>query len=273
MSTRIGPAQRRRSWRRATASLVLAIAAALVPAVNAVALPSGGASSDSAGTSSSVSARSVTVGSTLSFTVDGFPANHAISVKIADGQYCGSGVRYGSCVITRVTSDANGRASGSFVVPSDLTTGSYWLRFLTSSPAASNRGNSDFSVVAATSANGSGNADAARQGVQAEAPASVGDGSVVVLPSPDAADVAGTITDDELPIAGAAATETTEASARSSASTESQAVASDPIAAVIDRAGFPWLGAVALIASVVLVVGAVIAIVRRRPARAGQTQP
>lgn len=244
--------------RRLGLALLLA-AGLLVPAAAASAIPASGAGSDTTGTSSSVSSSSVRQGETLRFTVSGFPADHVISVKIADGQYCGSAVRYGSCVVARVTSDASGTASGSITIPSDLTTGSYWLRFLASNPATTNRGSSDFSVVAGTTADASA-------GQVLGGGSSVGDGSVLVVPSPDASVVAQTVTDDELPIAAGSS-----AAADSNAS-ESADVTDDGVLRLLSGQNGLWPGAIVLVVSALLTAAAVTAAVVARRRRAASTQ-
>ena len=95
-------------------------------------LPPGGASSNTDGTTSSVSPGSVAIGSTLSFTVGGYPAGETLYVKIDDGSYTGTAAQSGAGVVTTATIGSGGTASGSLTVPADLALGSHTLRFLAS---------------------------------------------------------------------------------------------------------------------------------------------
>ncbi|MCD7102234.1 hypothetical protein [Pseudoclavibacter sp. 13-3] len=244
---------------RMLGAVLAAVAVVLGASSVAAALPPAGASSDSAGTASSVSSSTVSVGDALTFTVTGFPANHVISVKIADGQYCGSGVRYGSCVVTRVNSDASGRATGTIVIPADLTNGSYWLRFLTDSPATSNRGGSDFRVVAkSANASSTGSSTQTVTGEVAQTQ-SVGDGAVVMVPAPDSADVAKNVTDDELPIAGGS-TGDADPAAENAADAAADSAAETTIEASATSVGFPWFGTSVFAGTLLLVAAAVTAL-------------
>lgn len=257
-----------RSWVRIGRRMLAAAAATLALTFDASsiasALPPAGASPDSPGTSSTVSSRSVSAGEPLSFTVTGFPANRQISVKIADGQYCGQGVRYGSCVVTRVQSDARGRASGTIVIPNDLTAGSYWLRFLTDTPATSNRGNSEFKVVPKSASSAQGGSATVEGGgsamtQQVEQQKTVGDGAVLMVPAPDPAQAAKSVTDDELPIAGGASNGGSS-SVDSSAAADSSEAAQSADQTAFSKPGFPWAGTVVFAVTLLLVAAGVIAV-------------
>ena len=136
--------------------LVLVAAVLIAGTSTARAIPSDGASSDTAGTSATVSPRTPTAGSTISFTVRGFPAGQTVNVKIDDGQLC-TDASHGACVYLQQKIPASGTVSGSFTLPHNLKTGKHWLRFLASAPAPSGngtvgytcRGDSDFTVVKA----------------------------------------------------------------------------------------------------------------------------
>lgn len=141
---------------------VLALLAGVLLASPAAAVPTGGASPDTPGTSASVSPRSLAAGTTISFTVGGFPAGEVVYVKIDDGGYCDQQGVHGACVVHQQRIGADGRVAGSFVLPAGLPTGAHWLRFLASEELTDDqgaylgvkgytrRGGADFRVVASS---------------------------------------------------------------------------------------------------------------------------
>lgn len=161
---------RARVWtavRHAALALTLALAlGAVTTAPAAHAIPPGGASPDTPGTSSSVSPTTLAPGSTISFTVSGFPPGETVYIKIDDGLSCGASAVHGACVYHQQAINSSGTASGSFVLPSDITPGAHWLRFLASREIFDDNGNylgvegftrrggADFTVVAASSGSG-----------------------------------------------------------------------------------------------------------------------
>lgn len=144
------------SWRNALAAAALVAPFGLVSAP-AQAIPGDGAGTDTAGTSSSISPRTLTAGSTINFSVSGFPAGKVVSIKIDDGLFCSDSGTHGACVVHMQRIDSNGTASGSFVLPGDLKPGKHWLRYLSAEDIAdrpgatlgyTRRGGSDFTIVA-----------------------------------------------------------------------------------------------------------------------------
>lgn len=136
------------SLKRLIASVVATLAtavAALTISVSvispAAAIPDGGAGSNTAGTNASASPRTLTAGATLRFTVSGFPAGEVVYIKIDDGVFCSAKAVHGACVVHQQRLSANGSASGSFVLPSDLKPGRHWLRFLASKEMTDKSGN------------------------------------------------------------------------------------------------------------------------------------
>lgn len=139
-------------------AVTIAGAALLLAGAPATALPPGGASSDTEGTSASVSPSSLGPGGTITFSIAGFPAGETVSVKIDDGEFCSEKGVHGACVVHQQKVDGQGRARGSFVLPSDLKPGKHWLRFLASAEITDDqgrylgvkpyslRGNSDFTL-------------------------------------------------------------------------------------------------------------------------------
>lgn len=144
-----------RFWRQALAGVLLL--APLGMATTAQAIPGDGAGTDTPGTNSSVSPRALTAGSTINFSVSGFPAGQFVNIKIDDGLFCSDAGVHGACVVHVQKISSAGTASGSFVLPSDLKPGKHWLRYLSSEPIPdrpgaskgyTRRGGSEFTVVA-----------------------------------------------------------------------------------------------------------------------------
>ncbi|GAA1472222.1 hypothetical protein P4N68_06800 [Corynebacterium felinum] len=148
---------------------------ALLGAAPVFALPPGGAGSDTPGTSSSVSPSTVKQCETLSFSVHGFPAGETVNVKIDDGLSSdGDTSIQGQGVVATARVDSGGTASGSVEIPCDLSPGQHHLRYLATkelirdgqvvgTEGYTNRGNSNFTVIAADSGSGSGSGDSGNQ--------------------------------------------------------------------------------------------------------------
>lgn len=117
-----------------------------------LAIPPGGGSANTAGTTSTVSPSSVAQGGSLTWKVGGYPAGETVYAKIDDGEYRGTGITQGSDIVNSATIAADGSASGSFTIPSDLAAGAHTLRFLATS--ADSKGythrSQEFTVTAAT---------------------------------------------------------------------------------------------------------------------------
>lgn len=149
-------------------ALGLALGSALL-AAPATAVPSGGPSPDTPGTSATVSPRSLQAGGTVSYRITGFPGGEIVYIKIDDGRFCSQSGVHGACVVQQQRIPASGTVTGSLVLPSDLSTGRHWLRFLASKEmyAADGayegvkgftlRGNSDFTVTAGSTSPGTTN--------------------------------------------------------------------------------------------------------------------
>lgn len=238
---------------------------ALAPATPASALPPSGAGSDTPGTSSSVSPGTLEPCQTIGFTVSGFPAGETLSVKIDDGVGYGDTSVQGSGVIHIQAIPASGTVSGSFALPCDISPGPHWLRYLASAPAPNdpsgtigytNRGGSDFTVVAGTGAGGGGGGvtggASATSGLGRTAPAAgatvgsgaeqvAGQGAILVIDPAAVAAAAKTADADEASgkQAGSAAKTT---SAKTSASPAAQNVASAALAAAGVVPAVPWIG-------------------------------
>lgn len=149
------------------AGLLLAVLVVLIgfagPVAPAAALPPDGAGADTPGTSASVSPTTLAPGATLSFTLSGFPAGETVYVKIDDGVGYGDTAVQGSGVVHQQAIPSSGTVSGSFTVPSGITAGAHWLRFLASAElyaadgsylgveGYTHRGGADFTVVIASS--------------------------------------------------------------------------------------------------------------------------
>lgn len=154
-------ARRTISISAAVAALV-AVASSLLLGGAVHAIPDGGASPDTKGTAAEVWPRTVKPGDILNFKVTGFPVGETVFIKVDDGQSCSTAAVHGACVIHQQRVPQGGAVQGSFRVPADLGNGKHWLRFLASAvkygPDGERlgvdpftlRGNSDFTVVAAT---------------------------------------------------------------------------------------------------------------------------
>ncbi len=149
---------------RAIALAVALLAFSLAPAS---AIPDGGAGPNTAGASASASPRSLAAGATIHFTISGFPAGEVVYIKIDDGNFCSDKGVHGACVVHQQRLSGSGSASGSFVLPSDLSAGAHWLRFLASEEMTDASGNylgvkgyttrkgADFTVVQGSSGSSS----------------------------------------------------------------------------------------------------------------------
>lgn len=119
-----------RYWRTTLGAAMLA-GSLLLGAPATQALPPGGANtSNTAGTESTISPLTLQAGDTISFTVKGFPAHEQVYIKVDDGAACPSDSAQGACVVHQQKTDAQGRASGSFVLSKELAEGQHTLRFL-----------------------------------------------------------------------------------------------------------------------------------------------
>jgi hypothetical protein len=289
--------------RPATAALLAAFILLLgwiLVAPAAQALPPGGASSDTPGTSSSVTPSTLAAGDTISFTVSGFPAGETVYVKIDDGVGYGDTSVQGSGVVFAKAIPSSGTVSGSFQLPSGITTGSHWLRFLASevmydasgaqigTKGYSNRGNSDFTVVSSsstgsgssTSGSGSGSTTGGGSGASS-------DSGTTTITNEDGtttqqAGEGGVLTIDPsaVPSASASASPSGSGSAPSSATpsasaqagaqaTDADAQSGQALAAVGTGGGtFPVVGVVG--AGIIVLLGAGIALwmLRREPSPA-----
>lgn len=149
--------------RRTATTFLVALVGLIGLAGPAGAIPDDGPGADTPGTSVSVSPTTLHAGDTISFRVSGFPAGEIVYVKIDDGKFCSQSGVHGACVVHQQRIPRSGPVVGSLVLPSDLAAGRHWLRFLASKElyAADGsyqgvkgytlRGNSGFTVVAATS--------------------------------------------------------------------------------------------------------------------------
>lgn len=261
---------------RRTAAPVAVIAAALAAvlwAAPASALPPGGAGSDTPGTSSSVSPTTLQPCQTISYTVSGFPAGETVYVKIDDGVGYGDTSVQGSGVVAQQAIPASGTVNGSFELPCAITPGAHWLRFLASKPVDSsnpgagalgytNRGGSDFTVVAGTGTGAAPGSGASGGGLGAAAPAA---GTTVGSGSAQVGGAGGTLSIDPgaVPSETAAAPAPTASPAATAATPAPTTIAA---AAPAAAASVPWIGISGLVA--LLVVGAVAAwlLLRRRAA-------
>lgn len=119
-----------RHWRKTLGTVILA-GSLLLGAPATQALPPGGANtSNTAGTESTVSPLTLRAGDTISFTLTGFPAHEQVYIKVDDGAACPSDSAQGACVVHQQKTDAQGQASGSFVLSKELAEGQHTLRFL-----------------------------------------------------------------------------------------------------------------------------------------------
>ena len=80
------------------------------------------------GTASTISPSTVAVGGTIMYTVSGFPAGVTVQVLIDDGALVASRPSEPE-VVTSITIEQDGTASGSFELPEYVEQGNHWLRF------------------------------------------------------------------------------------------------------------------------------------------------
>jgi hypothetical protein len=248
--------------------LLLALAALVLLAGPAAAIPGGGASPNTPGTHGSVSPRKLTAGTTIHFTVSGFPAGEVVYVKIDDGGFCSQKGVHGACVVHQQRLSGSGSAAGSFVLPGDLKPGAHWLRFLASVEMTDAQGNylgtkgyttragTDFTVVAGSGSSGS-------SGTSGSSGAGSGDGTSTDGGSDVAVVAAGKVltvktsgkASTRRPSASASAEPTSGPSTGSSIApttqptspptTETTQVGAAPVAAATDER-FPFVGSAGL---------------------------
>ena len=80
------------------------------------------------GTASTISPSTLAVGGTIMYTVSGFPAGVTVQVLIDDGALVASHPSEPE-VVTSITIEQDGTASGSFELPEYVEQGNHWLRF------------------------------------------------------------------------------------------------------------------------------------------------
>ncbi|MDR1088176.1 MAG: hypothetical protein LBL23_02740 [Coriobacteriales bacterium] len=122
--------------RRATALLLALILVCLAAPSFAFGIPEGGASADTPGTYAEVSPKELRPGATIQFAVSGYPAGEVLNIKIDDGLGYSDQGTAGTGVVHTQLIGASGSTSGSLRLPSDLTEGWHWLRFLASETIA-----------------------------------------------------------------------------------------------------------------------------------------
>ncbi|UDY24273.1 hypothetical protein [Nocardioides sp. Kera G14] len=256
------------------------------------AIPGDGAGANTPGTNSSVSPRTLTAGSTIHFTVSGYPAGEVVYVKIDDGNFCSNKGVHGACVVHQQRLSSTGTASGSFVLPSDLTPGNHWLRFLASKEMSDASGNylgtkgwttrrgSDFTVVTGgATGTGTGGTTGATSSGQAADEAVLPAGETLVIAAPGgSADPSASPTPSasETPVDPEAASGTgmnPNDKASVEAAVEAAMAESDTGTAAATRAtsndaGFPWVGTAGLI---VMAAAAGALVIRGLRARGGRT--
>ncbi|MFT4265120.1 MAG: hypothetical protein QM572_17185 [Nocardioides sp.] len=192
------PGRRLRARSHAPALLML-LALSVLGAAPARAVPDGGAGANTPGTNASVSPRTTTAGSTIHFTVSGYPAGEVVYIKIDDGNFCAAKGVHGACVVHQQRLSSKGTASGSFVLPGDLEPGAHWLRFLASKEMTDAFGNylgtkgwttrkgADFTIVAGGSSSGSSTTsttDATTGATSTTGDTALAAGRTLVVPAP-----------------------------------------------------------------------------------------
>jgi hypothetical protein len=95
-------------------------------------MPEGGPSPDTPGTYAEVSPKELRPGATIQFVVSGYPAGETLNIKIDDGAGYSDTTTAGSGVVHTQAIGASGSTSGSLRLPSDISEGWHWLRFLAS---------------------------------------------------------------------------------------------------------------------------------------------
>lgn len=233
--------------RAVTARLAVAVLGGVLLAIAggaaAVGLPAGGAGPDTPGTSSSVSPSTLAPGDWISFTVNGFPAGETVYIKIDDGVGYGDTTVQGSGVIHKQAINSRGTASGSFQLPADIAPGAHWLRYLASAyvdPSDpnkgvlgyTNRGGSDFTVVASSIGGASRGGSAPAKG------ATVGEGAA------QAGGQGAVIAIDPNLVASAAPEPTSATSAEPSPEATAMETRAAVESAVQEESGVPILGIV-----------------------------
>jgi hypothetical protein len=98
----------------------------------ALGIPPGGASPDTPGTYAEVYPKELQPGATIQFSVSGYPAGEVLNIKIDDGAGYSDGTQAGTGVVHTQVIGSNGSTSGSLRLPSDISEGWHWLRFLAS---------------------------------------------------------------------------------------------------------------------------------------------
>lgn len=290
-----------RSGRRPTVLLgmrenpvrLLAVLALLLVGVlwapSAHALPPDGAGSDTPGTSSRVSPSTVSPGDTIQWSVSGFPAGETLSIKIDDGAGYSNTTVQGSGVVAQATISADGTASGFLRIPDDISAGAHWLRYLASrvvttggggTEGYTNRGNSDFTVVAASSdSTGQGSTTGSTTGGSSNSSTTGGTsgGSGATTGTDGAATQAGegevlTLDPSSVPSTSSSPSVSSDTSATTAAQSDSRGsestTSAQALASASESSGssVPIVGIVG--AAVILLLGAGLAVWILRPSRA-----
>lgn len=227
---------------------------ALAPIAHAI--PEDGAGANTPGTSSQVAPTSLTAGSTLSFSVGGFPAGEVVNIKIDDGLFCSESGTHGACVVHMQRIGSDGRASGSFTLPTDLAPGSHWLRFLASKVVTGGGGGTlgytrrspNFTIVSGgsttvtTPAPGGSSQAPSQPGATASAPA---DGATAPTASATGEAVAVASAGARIPLTAGPNQPTPEPTPTPSASPSAEPTATEavaPASSSTEDREVPWLG-------------------------------
>lgn len=259
----------------------IALVFTLVAPRLALAVPDSGAGSDTPGTYAEVTTKTLQPGATIKFYVTGYPAGETVYIKIDDGSGYSDTTTAGSGVVHTQKIASDGTVSGSFQLPSDISQGGHWLRFLASEEVSgkgvlgytqgagstSNSGHPTFFTVAGESLGGKTLAETtgtvehpgATDGESSSTDRTVGDGSVVDLGTGE------TLSEEDAAAAAAEATFEKDGSAEN----EDEALSTDSALAENTAAtddSIPVVGIAALAVAIVVGAGVVIWAIRKKPA-------